>query len=249
MPVDFLHRVRVNGRRDDVRNFRDRIYREYPRTVGRETWTEIVPFSFAALYDLAPAARKIEAEIPFDPYDLSAWPIRALPDQRAEIRYQLHTRNMELVDFIRALARALPKLTFTLTTLCLDDSSIESYRLHSRREQKWLLPDRRQEFHWNRARKKFKLAGDEVYEDDEANDWVEAEMLTEAFSRWDDSGNVWREAPRHYRSWNRVPLRDIDTERALLELGSVLDVRKKPPPRAAKKNTPKRRRRLRRSKR
>ena len=129
MAVDYFHRLRVYGTRVDVREFRNRIYREYPRTVGGETWTEIVPFSFAALYDLAPAARKIEAEIPFDPYDLSAWPIRTLSDDCAEVRYQLHTRNMELIGFIRPLARALPRITFTLTTLCLDDSSIESYRL------------------------------------------------------------------------------------------------------------------------
>ncbi len=81
----------------------------------------------------APAVRKIEPEVPFDPYDLRAWPVRRLDDQRAEIRYQLHTRNLELIDLLRPLARALPRLTFTLTTLCLDDSSIESYSLHGRR--------------------------------------------------------------------------------------------------------------------
>jgi hypothetical protein len=252
MAVDYFHWLRVHGTRDDVRDFRNRIYREYPRTVGGETWTEIVPFSFAALYDLAPAARKIEAEIPFDPYDLSAWPIRTLSDDCAEVRYQLHTRNMELIGVLRPLARALPRLTFTLTTLCLDDSSIESYRLCRRREQTWALPDRRRDFHWDRARKKFKLAGDEVYDNDEADHWAEEEMLIEAFSHWDDGGSVWRNrGPRRYRWWNAVPLRDLDTERKLsvLELGLFLDDGKKRHAGGAKKHTLVLRRRLRRSKR
>jgi hypothetical protein len=249
MAVDYFHRVRVSGRRDDVRDFRNGIYREYPRTVGRETWTEIVPFSLAALYDLAPAARQIETEIPFDPYDVSAWPIRTLPEGRAEIRYQLHTRNMELIDFLRPLARALPRLTFTLTTLYLDTSIIVSHRLRGRREQRWVLPDRRCDFHWDRARKKFKLAGDEVYDDNGAHDWAEEEMLTEAFSHWDETGGVRRNrAPRRYRWWNAVPLRDLDTERQLsmLEIGLVLQeksgaTKRHPRKRRAKARNPPRR--------
>jgi hypothetical protein len=172
MAVDYFHRLLVSGKRDDVRAFRDAIYREYPRTIAGETWTEIVPFSLAGLYELAPAARRVEAQIPFDPYDLSAWSMRTLEDERAEIRYQLHTRNLELIDFLRPLARALPRLTFTLTTLCLDASSIEGYRLNGRRERRWVLPDRRQDFHWDRARKKFKLTGNEVYEADEAGNLI-----------------------------------------------------------------------------
>jgi hypothetical protein len=224
MAIDYFHRVRVSGTPEDVRDFRKRIYREYPRTVAGETWTEIVPFSFAALYDLAPAARKIEPEVPRDPYDLRAWPVRRLDDQRAQIRYQLHTRSLELIEFLRQLARALPRLTFTLTTLCVDFSSIESYRLHGRKEQTWVLPNHRQDFHWDRARKKFKLVGDEVYDDDDARHWAEEEMLTEAFSHWDNDGRVRRAgAPRRYRWWNAIPLRDLDTERELFLLELRLD--------------------------
>ena len=183
-----------------MRSFRDAIYRAYPRTIGGETWTEVAPFSFAGLYALAPAARRVEPEIPDDPYDLSAWPVRRVEGERAEIRYQMHTQNVTLIDFLRPLARALPRLSFTLSTLCFDDSSVESYRLHGRREQEWILPDRRQDFHWERACKKFKLAGDERYDNVEAEDWVEQEMLTEAFSHWDEAGRVRRgRAPRRYR--------------------------------------------------
>ena len=225
MAVDYFHRLLVSGKPADVRAFRDAISRAYPRTIARETWTEIVPFSFAALYELAPAARRVEPEIPDDPYDLSAWPVRTVEGARAEIRYQMHTRNLEVIDVLRPLARALPRLTFTLSTLCFDDSSVASYRLHGRRGQRWMLPDRRQDFHWERAWKKFKLAGDERYENDEAEHWVEQEMLTEAFSHWDEAGRVRRGlAPRRYRWWNAVQLRDLDTERQLsvLEMGFVL---------------------------
>lgn len=218
MAVDYLHRLLVTGSHRNVRAFRRGIRREYPRTIAGETWTEVVPFSFTRLYELAPAARRVEAEIPFDPYEISAWPVRHIDRRRAEARYQFQTRNLELVTFLRALARALPELTFTLTTLCLDDSSIESYRLSGRKEWKWLLPDSRREVHWDRARKKFKLAGDDVYDDDEADRWVEEELLAEALSHWDERGRVRRNrAPgaRPYRWWNAIRLRDLDTERTL----------------------------------
>jgi hypothetical protein len=224
MAVDYFHRLLVSGKPAGVRAFRDAIYRAYPRTIADETWTEIVPFSFVGLYELAPAARRVEREIPEDPYDLSAWPVRTVEGERAEIRYQMHTRNLELIDFFRPLARALPRLTFTLSTLCFDDSSVVSYRLHGRREQKWMLPERRFDFHWERARKKFKLPGYDP--DEEAEHWVGQEMLTEAFSHWDEAGRVRRGlAPRRYRWWNAIPLRDLDTERklSLAEMGFVLD--------------------------
>lgn len=224
MAVDYLHRLLVSGKPTDVRAFRDAIYREYQRTIAGETWTEIAPFSFAGLYELAPAARRVEPEIPEDPYDLSAWPVRTVEGERAEIRYQMHTRNSELIDFLRPLARALPRLTFTLSTLCFDDSSVASYRLRGRSAQRWRLPDRRLDVYWERAKKKFKLPGDDP--DEEAEHWVEQEMLAEAFSHWDEAGRVRRgRAPRRYRWWNEIVFRDLDTERelALAEMGFVLD--------------------------
>ena len=226
MAVDYFHRLIVTGAHEDVRAFRRRMHREYPRTIGGETWNEIVPFSFGGLYEVAPAASRVESEVPFDPYELSAWPVRALDSRRSEVRYQFQTRNLEILPFMRPLARALPALTFTLTTLCLDDSSIESYRLSGRNVQKWMLPEHRRDFHWDRARRKFGLAGDEVYDDDEADRWAEEEMLAEALGHWDDAGLVRRNPhPKRYRWWNAVRLRDLDTERKLsvLEMGLFLD--------------------------
>lgn len=216
MAVDYFHRLIVRGTSAEVRAFRRRISREYPRSAGRQAWIEVVPFSFQAPYELAPTARRIEREIPVDPYDLSAWPVRRINKQRAEVRYQFHTRNLEMVPVLRPLARAFPALTFMLTTLCLDDASIETYRLSGRHERKWTLPQRRSEFHWNRARKRFRLTGDEVYEDDDASRWAEEEMLAEAVGHWDERGRGQRDRPvRPYRWWSQAPLRDLDTEREL----------------------------------
>ena len=117
MAVDYLHRLIIRGPREDVRAFRRQIYREYPRRIARKSWTEIVPFSFTALYEIAPAASRIEPEAPDDPYELSAWPVRRVGSNKAEVRYQFQTRNLEMVGLIRVLSRALPSLTFTLATL------------------------------------------------------------------------------------------------------------------------------------
>ena len=62
MAVDYFHRLLGSGKRDDVRALRDEIYRRSPRTIAGETWWEIVPFSFAKFYELAPAARRVEAQ-------------------------------------------------------------------------------------------------------------------------------------------------------------------------------------------
>jgi hypothetical protein len=55
MAVDYLHRLLVDGPRADVQAFRSALHREYPRTVGRKSWIEVVPFSFVGLYEVAPA--------------------------------------------------------------------------------------------------------------------------------------------------------------------------------------------------
>lgn len=223
MAVSYLHRLIVSGTRQGVRAFRDEIYREYPRTVARKSWTEVVPFSFASLYEMAPAARRIEKDAPCDPYQLSVWPIRPTVRGRAELRYQFQTRNVEMFRFIRALSRARPALSFILLTFCLDDSSIESFRLSGRTERKWTLPGRRHEQYWQRARVKFGLKGDDVYEDDVAEHWTEEAMLHDALSHWDRSG-VAAGSRRRYQWWNQIPLRDLATERdlAIVEIGDAL---------------------------
>lgn len=57
------------------------------------------------MYALCPALVRVEQSIPCDPYDLQVWPIRALADGRSELRYQLHTRNIEMHGFLVRLPR------------------------------------------------------------------------------------------------------------------------------------------------
>jgi hypothetical protein len=243
MAVDFFHRLIVRGRYEDVRTFRRQIYRQYPRSIGRQSWTEIVPFSFAALYEMAPAAHRIEPSVPGDPYELSAWRIRRINRSQAEVRYQFQTRNMELVCLIRVLSAVQPSLTFTLVTLCLDDSSIEVYRLKSGRTRKWVLPRRRRDFPWNRARIKFGLAGNDVYEDDDAENWAEEEMLHEALTHWDEDSAAAHSSQRsRYQWWNRLPLRDLATEQQLFVYEFAEKLRSKAPKNKSSASTSARRR-------
>jgi len=214
MAVDYVHRLVVSGSVQAVRRLSRALYREYPRTIADQTWTEIVPFSFAALYELAPKVSRIEREVPCDPYELAAWPVRMRPNGKTEARYQFQTRNLELAGFIRALARTQPHLRFVLVTLCLDDCSIESYSFSGTARMKWVLPNRRRDFYWERARKKFGLTGDDVYDDDDADHWAEEQMLIEAIAHWTGRGAATGRSGR-YNWWNRPRLRDLETERQL----------------------------------
>jgi hypothetical protein len=133
MAVDYFHRLLLTGRHEAVRRLVSAFYREYAHTIGRQTCTDVVPFSFEALYDLAPSAIPVEREVPCDPYELAAWPIRKRTKAASEASYQFQTRNLEMAPFTRLLARTDARLTFTLVTLCLNDSSIESHCSHPAR--------------------------------------------------------------------------------------------------------------------
>src|SRR6266446_2112736 len=100
MAVDYFHRVIVIGPTRQVDEFRRGLVRPTSRRIGRHTWTERVPFSFEALYDIAPGARRVTRESPGEPYDVRAWPMVRLKRAQAQIRYQLHPRNIELVPFL-----------------------------------------------------------------------------------------------------------------------------------------------------
>lgn len=121
--------------------------------------------------------------------------------------------------FVRVLSRALPSLGFTLLTWCLDDDSVDVRRAVRGKLETWWQPGARHEFHWSRARKKFGLPGDAVYEDDEAREWAERNMLDEALGHWDDAGRIARAyRPRRYEWWNRPRLRDLRDEQKLFML-------------------------------
>jgi hypothetical protein len=186
-------------------------------SVAGQTWRETIPFSFERLYKLVPAVARIEPHVPCEPYDMSVWPIRRLPRSRAEIRYQLHTRNIELLPFVRALSRAFDALTFELVSLCLDDGEIASYRVCDGSVHRWILPQARREVHWERARQEFGLVGDAVYEDDGATDFAEGAMLEEALDHWQrKSHGRQRPKARARNWWNRPVSRDLETEQTIL---------------------------------
>lgn len=214
MAVDYFHRLLITGAAAPIRKLVRGLHREYPRRVGRESWTEIVPFSFAALYELAPRAVRIEPEVPFDAFEMSAWPVRRLPRGKAEARYQFQTRSLELAPFIRALARVHTSLEFTVATLCLDDSSVESWFFSKGRTRKRTVPERRRDAWWARAGKKFKLEGEDLYDDDDAQVWAEGQMVTEALAQWRPEGPH-RDRILRYRWWDQPQWRDLDTERTL----------------------------------
>jgi hypothetical protein len=182
------------------------------RRTGNDWYWERASFSFQALYEIAHSAAKVEAEPPFDPYDLRAWPPRRLNARLFEARYQFHTRNLEMAALIVELSRALPSLKFVLATLCLDDGSIESYRLWRGAQRRWNMPERRQEAHWDRARRRLGLKADLVYEDDQATMMAEDGMLAEALDHWDSKrGNRMQRCDW----WNAPKQRDFETEREI----------------------------------
>jgi hypothetical protein len=222
MAVDFLHRLVIEGRPDPVRAFHRAMRKRVVRSLRRKQWTEDIPFSFERLYEIAPGARKVEREIPYDPYDVRTWPVRRLDSRHAEVRYQFHTRNLEMVALVRVLSRTFPRLVMTLVTMCLDDSDVESYRVARGSVRKWKVPETRRETHWVAARKKFRLAGDEVYDDDDATRYAEERIMAEALDHWQPPSH--RARPRRRQWWNVEPVRDLAEEReiAFAEISDAL---------------------------
>jgi len=225
MAIDYWHRLLVEGPPADVRGFYRAMWREFPRTVARKTWTEVVPFSFASLHELAPAARTIVPNPPCEPFDLSAWEPRRLTRGVLEVRYQFHTRNLEMQELLRVLSAAVPGLTFTLATLCLDASEIDAARVRAGKVRHWHVPERLFERHITRVlprlRREQKKAGPYVPdpwaasdpEDQlrcDARDEAEEELFHVALSHWRTDGRV-----RRPRWWNRTSLREILTEMEL----------------------------------
>lgn len=214
MAVDNFDRLIVNGPRRNLEDLRRRLVRTWSRRVAGRTWTERLPFSIQALCDIAPGAHRAEREGLEEAYDVRAWPIVAQTRGQAELRYQLHTRNFELVGFVRALSRAYPALTFRLSTHSLDGDAIESFHVVGGRVRRWLQPSSRRAWHWERARQKFRLSGADVYEDDDAELYAEDGMRDESLDHWVRPA-LRRDHGRLRSWWNRPVARDFMTEREL----------------------------------
>ena len=214
MAVDLLHRLVITGTAEPVADLSRRLVRRAVRKSGRLTWRERIPLSFRRLYQLAPDAYRIEPTIPYEPYDASDWPLVALPGGRAKVRYQFSTRNLELQDFVRVLSAQCVTVMFHLLTHCLDDGEIATYAVRGGRVRRWLLPETRQDSHWNSARRKFRLSGEDLYENDEARFFAEERMRAEALSHWAAPSRGRGRLEHIARElWDGPSVRDIETER------------------------------------
>jgi hypothetical protein len=197
--------------------FRRQLRHRTTRSVARYNLRETSPFSFDRLYQLAPAAVRVEPEVPYDPYDVSVWPVRRLSRGIGELRYQLHTRNIELLPFVRLLSKRFRTLTFRLVTVCLDDEEIASYRVCDGGVRRWILTQTRREAHWERARQKFGLTDDKVYANDVAEHFAQESMLEEALGHWEAGADGSQPPINSSRNWwNRPGSRDLKTERSIL---------------------------------
>jgi hypothetical protein len=107
MAVDYFHPLFVRGPRPQLADLRRRLARTWSRRLGRRTWTEELPFSFAALYDTAPAASRVERDVPGEPYDVRVWPIaQGERGRRNCATSYIHARSTCSDFFGRCRARA-----------------------------------------------------------------------------------------------------------------------------------------------
>ena len=141
------------------------------RRVAGVTSREVAPFSFQSLYALTGQ----KDEIPMDPYDMVRWPI-VRRGRTAYVRYRFHTRNLEMLDPLKKLTRAVPDVRIALVTHCLDDGDFGAYSFEKGRTKgKWLGDDWRTPF-WERAARERKIPLEEAYDDNEAESRAESLM-------------------------------------------------------------------------
>jgi hypothetical protein len=209
MAVDNFYRLIVHGPRRAASTFRRGVAQTVDRpAIGTiEGWREFVPFSITAIRKHYENVRRVTS-VALDPFEISAWPTRPLARGRVEIRYQFQTRNCDFIDFLKPLSRRFPALTFVLVTLYLDGSEIASCLVRRGLVRGWELPQIRRQWHWDRARKRFGIEGEAVYDDDDATFFAEQGMLDEALAHW-----AHRQRRRAW--WNRPKVRDLDFERDL----------------------------------
>jgi hypothetical protein len=129
---------------------------------------------------------------------------------------RFQTRNMEMIGLIRALSRTHPTLAFALTTMCVDDSDTVAYLISKGSVRKWVVPQKRVESHWERARRKFRLDDDDVYDDIAASQRVDKEVLEDAVAYWGEGNAFARGLNLRRLQWfNRPVFRDLESERML----------------------------------
>jgi hypothetical protein len=137
----------------------------------------------------------------------------------------LHTRNMTFAPYLRRLSTTFPALALCLVTFCMDDNEIAGFAIRKGELRKWVLSERARGRHWERARQRFGLKGDAVYEDDDAEFWAEERMLGEMMDLL-EAASVGRgpsPRPRVEQWFNRPVERDLDTEREIFMIELALE--------------------------
>jgi hypothetical protein len=214
MAVDDFHRLIISGPAPDLRALRAGLVTDFVRVIEGEDYKERLPFSVAGLIALAPAAKRYAPEGALEPYDIRVWPIVRRSSRESDLRYQLHTRNEELLPLVRELSRAFTRLTFRMSMLQLDDSEVYGFLVRHGNVRQWKVPGERRDVHWDRARKKFNLVGDDVYDDDDAELYAEDGMQDEALDHWAPADRLGSH-PRRRNWWNRAVTRDFMEQREL----------------------------------
>jgi len=187
MAVDYVHRLVVWGRPADVRSFAQAARRRarYGLPGKQPVLTEVIPFSFEALWKRQPQLRRFASEAPFDPYHLRAWRTRAVRPGVAFVRYQFQTRSMEMQDIVRLLSLGEPRLTFVLVTLCLDACEVQSWFANGGRATRYVFPDARLDALIRDARSTRTASAPTEDDLEMARDHAEFAAIEEAMHRWD----------------------------------------------------------------
>jgi hypothetical protein len=212
MALDYFHRVIVTGPSSTIGFLRRRLARTSARTAARLTWRERIPFSIVAICELVPSAKRVKRNRFDEPYDIRVWPTVQRSRTISEIRYQLHTRDFELTSFIKTLSRAFPTLSFHLSTHYLDGGEVVGFQFRSGMMRRWLVPQTRRQFHWDRARVKFAVSGDAVYDHNEAELLAEDGMRDEALDHWQQHRRRGTSRSTRRSWWNKPVVRDFMEE-------------------------------------
>lgn len=222
MAVEYLNRIVALGAAPRVKEFRDAMRRTVDRKVRDKIWQDEVPFSLETL------ARITEMSDPedyaYEPYDISVWPIRRISSRQVELRYQFTTRNLDMAEPLTLLSNHFPKLTFRFVAFCSVDGGVYGYRIRDGGSAFRHLSEARTESHWNAARKKFRLSGDDVWDDDLATEFAEERMREDLLNSWDPPGRI-----RRRRNWSDQPeARPFEDERviAMVEISDAQDRKK-----------------------
>ena len=203
MATDYYHYIVVSGPRHAVEDFVHRIALVATRRVAGKVTHTTVPFSFESLYTMT----RMKDEVPYEPYDMTRWPIGRRGPRAAEVRYRFHTRNLEMHSLVERLSGVTPRLRFALVTQWLDTGDFAAFTLEKGRTRgNWFDEDWREPF-WEKAAQKYEMPVDDAYDDSAAEYFAESLMLEEAVK-------IATGSSRRYEWGGGRVYRELENERA-----------------------------------